>query len=406
MLTRLRVQGFKSLVDFAVSLPRLTVLFGPNASGKSNIIEAAQLLSSIGTSRTLSDAFAESVRGYPQEAFTLPKGGLAQLLSEPMAHLTVEADLAVEDEDYTYRVSVETRPGTGSLSVSEEYLRQHGYNRKPTIETEEGSIHLRDRHRGRPPVQEVGLNYSQLSDRRLGGSNFPPIERCRNEFEDWRVYYLDPRTAMRTAQPPAEVGDIGTSGELIAPYLHRLRIEYPKRFDAVRRTLRSLIPSMEDLSVDLDDKRGELDIQVQQDGCEYSSRIISEGTLRVLALCAISVNPWAGSLVAFEEPENGVHPRRLDLIAELLVSLATQQPRQVVVTTHSARFCGAVLGLTRDRPDDVAIMNVQKERGATRASAIDYAETLFEDEELREGLRSPTEDGVFEGLLLRGMLDD
>ncbi|MGC9319309.1 MAG: AAA family ATPase [Armatimonadota bacterium] len=405
MLTRFRARGFKSLVDLEVEFPRLTVLFGPNASGKSNIIEAAQLLSAMGTSRTLADAFGEAVRGYPVEAFTLPGEGLPALLAEPHARLSIEAQLAVDADEYTYRVGVETRPAAGNLKVCDEFLLRHGYNRAPRIEVDDGQVYVRAEHRGRPAGEPLG-NYTKLSDRRLSGSSHRTIERCRAEFEDWRVYYLDPRTAMREAHPPAEVRDIGATGAQIAPYLHRLSIEEPQRFDAVRRTLRALIPSIEDLTVDLDDKRGELDIQICQEGCEYSSRIISEGTLRVLALCAIAVNPWAGSLVAFEEPENGVHPRRLELIAELLVSLASEQDRQVIVTTHSARFCGAVLRLTRDRRDDCAVMSVGRQEGETRARPVEFADSLFEDSELLRELSSPTEDGVFEGLLLRGMLDE
>ncbi len=106
----------------------------------------------------------------------------------------------------------------------------------------------------------------------------------------------------------------------------------------MKRNIRSLIPSVEDLNVDLDEKRGTLDIRVRQNQAEFSSRIVSEGTLRVLALCAIAANPWARGLVAFEEPENGVHPRRPELIAELLASLAIDQQRRVSVTIHSGCF--------------------------------------------------------------------
>lgn len=56
MLTRLRVRGYKSLRDLEVSLPNLAVFFGPNAAGKSNLLDALQLLSKLGTSRTIEEA--------------------------------------------------------------------------------------------------------------------------------------------------------------------------------------------------------------------------------------------------------------------------------------------------------------------------------------------------------------
>ena len=85
MLKKLTVKGFKSLEDVAVEFPRMAVLFGPNAAGKSNLLDAVQALSRIGTSRTLSDALSEPIRGYPIEAFAFPAGGLAALLSQTTA---------------------------------------------------------------------------------------------------------------------------------------------------------------------------------------------------------------------------------------------------------------------------------------------------------------------------------
>ena len=95
VLGRLKVQGFKSLRSVEVIFPKLTVLFGPNAAGKSNVLDAIQLLSRLGTERTLMDAF-EEVRGYPAEAFSFPSGGLPQLLSpeSPKPELSIEADIA------------------------------------------------------------------------------------------------------------------------------------------------------------------------------------------------------------------------------------------------------------------------------------------------------------------------
>lgn len=59
MLKKLTVRDFKSLRDVTVELPRLAVLFGPNAAGKSNLLDAIQALSWIGNARTLFDALGE-----------------------------------------------------------------------------------------------------------------------------------------------------------------------------------------------------------------------------------------------------------------------------------------------------------------------------------------------------------
>jgi predicted ATPase len=415
LLRQLTVKQFKSLENVSIDLPRLTVLFGPNAAGKSNILDAIQALSRIGTSRTLSDALTEPIRGYPIEAFSFPPGGLPALLSSESARFTVGAGVWATRDYYQYRVTVEIQPGSGTLVVRDEYLTapRIGPGRKgaPVIEKVGDQLRIRRKSKPAKPRQEpVGLNYAILSDPRLGGVEYRAIERCRNELSGWRTYYLDPRVAMRSAKSPADVRDIGMMGEDIAPFLYRLRAENPKNFEAVKRTLRSLIPSVEELTVDLDKRRGTLDIQIRQGGIDFSSRIISEGTLRVLALCSIAVNPIGGSLLAFEEPENGVHPRRLELIAQLLTSLALRPGRQVIVTTHSPLFCDAILRVARSHPFgivyDTALLNVKRGREGTAVTKFNVKGPLFKDSEIASALTSENEDGLFESLILRGLLDE
>jgi predicted ATPase len=413
MLRRINATGFKSLGEVDVELPRMTVLFGPNAAGKSNLLDAVQALSRIGTSRTLSDALSEPIRGYPIEAFAFPPGGLPELLSVRAVHFTVEADLAVgedQKEHCRYRAAVEIQPGSGRLAVKDEYLATLNAKGEPkgvpAIEVVSGKLRLRRRSQpGKPRYEDLGQNYTVLSDRRLGGAEYRTIELTRSELFGWRTYYLDPRVAMRAARPPADVRDIGLLGEDIAPFLYRLQAESPKYFEMARRTLRSLIPSVENLAVDLDKRRGTLDIQIRQSGIDFSSRIVSEGTLRVLALCAIAVNPWSGSLLAFEEPENGVHPRRLELIAQLLLSLAIEQGKQLIVTTHSPLFCDAVLKEARSQPREIALFNVRHTEKGTTVSRFDVTGPLFKNHEVARALTSGTEDGLFEGLMMRGMID-
>ena len=123
-----------------------------------------------------------------------------------------------------------------------------------------------------------------------------------------------------------------------------------------------------------------LELWVRQAGIEYSSRILSEGTLRVLALCAMAVNPWGGSLVALEEPENGVHPRQIDLIAQLLFSLTEQYQRQVVVTTHSPLFVDAILKVKREaESSDIGLFSVRLTAQGTVVKPFDVTGQLFRE---------------------------
>lgn len=416
MLRKLVIRNFKSLHDVEVNFPSLTVLFGPNAAGKSNLLDAIQALSRIGTCRTLSDALSDPIRGRAVETFEFPSGGLPGLLSQPTVSFELAARMDTEKEVFDYRIVVAVQTGSGALSVMDEYLallnKRYEPKGNPCIEKvqrPDGKFELRIRRKSKPAkprTEPVGLNYSLLSDPRLSGPEYRSIEKCRNDLIGWRVYYLDPRTAMRTEKSPADVRDIGVFGEDIAPFLYRLRGEKEKYFEAVVRTLRTLIPSVEYLTIDLDKRRGTLDILVRQGATDFSSRIVSEGTLRVLALCSIAVNPWGGNLIAFEEPENGVHPRRLELIAELLTSLALVQKKQVVVTTHSPLFCMHILKRRKEHPEDIALFRTRRGKQGTEILPFAAIGPLFDGPNVDDALAEESEDGLPASSILRGLLDE
>ena len=416
MLTKLTVRNFKSLDDVTVELPRLAVLFGPNAAGKSNLLDAIQALSWMGNARTLLDALGGPlpVRGLSFEAFSFPPEGLPALLQKQSARFTLEADLSTEDGKYRYRIEPEIDFRSGRLSVADEYLAQLGVagnpKGKPAIErVNPSTLRIRRKGSASPPRREpIGLNHSILSDLSLGGKSYPWLDQVRMELYRWRIYYLEPRMVMRVEEPPADVPDIGVHGQYIAPFLYKLQAEYPKHFNAVSRTLRSIVPGIEKLTVELDEKRGTLNLLIRQSGIDYSSRVLSEGTLRILALCAIAVNPWENSLLALEEPENGVHPRRLELIAQLLLSLTKQPGRQVIVTTHSPLFADAILKAKRESssPDDIGLFNVRRIQRSTVVEPFNVTGPLFKDMEIAAALADDMDDGVFESLLLRGLIDE
>jgi len=77
-----------------VELAPFTVVFGPKAAGKSNLLEAMLLLARLVGERTLTEAFAEGIRGYPLEAFSLPPEGMEALLLQPRPTIRLEAEMS------------------------------------------------------------------------------------------------------------------------------------------------------------------------------------------------------------------------------------------------------------------------------------------------------------------------
>src|SRR5438552_4493145 len=93
MLKRVKIQGYKSLANVEVQLQPLSVLFGPNASGKSNFLDALQLLARVANSRILKDAFEPPYRGTSLESFTFGPHGITDLLTQEKVSFSIEVDV-------------------------------------------------------------------------------------------------------------------------------------------------------------------------------------------------------------------------------------------------------------------------------------------------------------------------
>lgn len=419
MLRRLHARGFKSLRDVDVALAPLVVVFGPNAAGKSNLLESLVLLSRLVVERTLADAFDSGIRGYPLEAFTLEGSGVADMVARPSTSLSLAAELeGAAGERLEYRVGVEIRPQSGELGLVDERLcrltskgRPAGNPAVERVDTDQGPrIRIRRKDKqGHPQEERLGLGHTIVSNLQYSGSDrYPDFDGLRAEVGAWRVVYLDPREAMRRSQPPREVEDIGERGELLVPFLHRLSANpaWRKDFDAIVRAARAVIPSIEAIRTELVGARGEIDLSVKQDGVWMSSRVVSEGTLRVIALCAMAASPFPTGLIAFEEPENGVHPSRIVVVTRLLASAARR--RQVVITTHSPLVVGEVVRLIRSgelAAGDVKLLQCSGGPDGTAVRAFDPAGPLFENDELRKALVAAEDAAVIQEALVRGWLD-
>ena len=373
MLKRIHIRGYKSLEDVEVCLSQLVVLFGPNAAGKSNLLDALQLLSKLGTSRTLKEAFDPPYRGKPLESFTIGQKGIKGLLEQERLSFSIEADLSLSDavveavnrqilemrrphgegqskersklparvreRDLRYRIEVEMLPRSGLLRVADEYLAalnskgEPTGKRKPFLERQGERIHLRHEGQAHPTYYDRYLDHSILSMPHYP-PHYPHLAAARRELESWLFFYFEPRERMRAANPVKEVRHIGLMGEELAAFLNTMKATDERQFRGVEKALHALMPNIDGIEVEVSDL-GEVELRLKEGGVAIPARVLSEGTLRMLGLLALTGVDDAPALVGFEEPENGVHPRRIQLIAELLKTQDTLQQTQYIVTTHS-----------------------------------------------------------------------
>ncbi len=435
MLTRIHIQGYKSLKNVEVRLSELSVLFGPNAAGKSNFLDCLQLLSKLATSRTIKEAFDPPYRGKPLESFTFGKQGIKGALEKERLSFSIEVDVrlsdalvdavnrqiremrrsgppegetagetktvdAVRERNLRYRIEVEMLPKSGILRVADEYLAalnsqgEPTGKRKPFLSREGDRLHLRLEGQAHPSYYERYLDHSVLSLPHYP-PHYPHLVAMRRELENWLFFYFEPRERMRSANPVKEVRHIGLMGEELASFLNTLKALDERQFHAVEKALRTILPNMQGISVEVSNL-GEVELALIENGIPVPARILSEGTLRILGLLSLAGAREQPSLIGFEEPENGIHPRRIQLVAELLKTRAASGETQYIVTTHSP--------LLPDLVSDESLFVCKRIEGETRIEPFSAWGALAKRGEVDRALMEAEELTISERML-RGDFD-
>jgi predicted ATPase len=184
-----------------------------------------------------------------------------------------------------------------------------------------------------PTYHERYLDHCILS-MPLYPPHYPHLVAVRQELASWFFFYFEPRERMRAPSPVKEVRHIGLMGEELASFLNTLKVLDPLQFRAVEKSLRMIVPSVTGIEASVNNL-GQTELGLLEGNTPIPASVLSEGTLRVLGLLALGGVKDAPALLGFEEPENGVHPRRIRMIAELLKTRAISGETQLIVTTHS-----------------------------------------------------------------------
>lgn len=397
MLTRLKVNGFKNLVNVDVRFGPFTCIAGANGVGKSNLFDSIMFLSALAT-KPLLDA-AKSVRDeegrtsdvrslfhrvgddYAKEMsfeveMIVPQTGIDDLGQEGKASITFLRYLL----RLGYRENREQKSQEGLEILQEElkHINRGDANKNllfktsltwrasaisgerrggPFISTEgEGKERIIKLHQdggssGKPrSILATNLPRTVLSSTNAAES--PTVLVAKREMQSWQLLQLEP-AALRKPDEFSAPTKLGANGAHLASTLHHLP-EIRKSgaqkdalgiYAHVANRLADLIDDVNSISVDSDEKRELLTVEVTgRDGTPHSARSLSDGTLRFLALAVLEMDPEATGIICLEEPENGIHPERIPAMLELLQDIAmdVDEPvgsdnplRQVIINTHS-----------------------------------------------------------------------
>ena len=359
-IRRLEMRGLLSFPPDmpAFELQDLNVLIGPNGSGKSNVIEAIELL------RATPTDFAGAIRD---------GGGAAEWLWKGEAATNV-ANIEIETGDQPvsltnppelplrYRlefVTANTRVEVSDEAIEETAPREAGMNSPyfyyrfqqghPVINIRERS----DSRHGKTTSRRL-QRHDLLPDQSVlaqikDPDRYPELTWLGRQFghiqmlRDWTIGRY---TAPRKAQP-ADLPEDRLLPDCANLALILNKIEHDQVWSEFNRLLRRFFPRFERMSTKV--SGGTIQFYLHEAG--FNSPVpatrLSDGTIRFVALLATLLTPSPPPLVCIDEPELGLHPDAVSLVADLMIEASERT--QLIVATHSDALVSALVHAGRRR---------------------------------------------------------
>ena len=382
-LEKVHIKNYRSLRNVTLPLKPLTVLVGPNASGKSNTLRALQLFKWILSSET-PPTTSDFIRDW------VWAGGAD--------HITYELHAKVKKTPAQYKLAFKTKDE--NLSIDEKL----SVNNVNAISIQNGKGLVRDEN----GANETMYRANKLALRSAGDYGNKPITGALAEFiREWEFYDVQPdHIRTNSNRFPSDAKDIQESLKL-----NRYGVNVPdilwNWYENTQEDFRYVSESLS-LSTNINIDYHKIDEEFQLCLLEgYKEPIpfisASDGTLRLLTYHILLNLPELPPLIAIEEPERSLHPGALTDIAYVLKRLAERT--QVIITTHSSQLLDNFkseslsnsLGvlLLRNRPGlGTEVLNIEEIRDKRESLAgwmadFGIGSAVFDSELLQDLMEEP-----------------
>jgi len=343
----IEISGYRPFSGFAASPGPLTVLIGANASGKSSLFDALRLLS------------YAAQNPLPPEID--PRLGASVALFHAGGPERIELLVRTQLEGRPLRYEVSIQGPVGTPRIARELLAS-------VAGPEEGEPHaFLDFHQGTGRVSasddairtpQWTLPPNELALRRALSPDLGVPAQFLAFVSSWRFYGAIDVSPQAAARRPSYVDEFAVpadDGSNLSMVLSSLFLQYPEAWQELETALRTAIPGFESISVKPRGAKGMVIGVWRERGVkdELTLADLSDGTLRLLWWLALAFSPHLPPLVCIDEPELGLHPRVLPVLAGAFKIASSRA--QFLIATHSPHF------LSQFDLEDIAVM--RKEEG-------------------------------------------
>lgn len=352
-LKNITIQGYRPFSAFHANVGSLEVLVGANGSGKSSMFEFLRFLRDSVHQEIPPEIIAGSIG---QQIFHVP--GPEKLSWSLEIDNGKRVDLLYEGE---------LMGPVGQTKVSFERV-QSAKPYGPQYSTPYIFMDIRGRQGVvQDPAlkkfrkQEISLKRpNQLALSIMTNPALSTLYELREYISEWRFYssFNIANHKIRKSVPIEQYPVLHEDAGNLSSVLHFLMTEHRKAFDEMEQYIRLVVPGFQSLSVKARGGPGEVIAFWREDGVEgeLSLADLSDGILRLLCWAVICVHPNPPTLICIDEPDQGVHPRTLPVLASLFAKAADRT--QIFLSTHASFF------LLQFELSQLAIL--RKEQGSAR----------------------------------------
>lgn len=313
-LRKIQVKGFKSIASAELMLGDLNVVIGANGSGKSNLIGVFRLLE-----RVLSHNLQTFVASEPDRLLHHGRK-ITPALS---------VDLAFDQNAYGFTLKAQQ----DTLIFDEERVKYSGYW-----------------NYGEPIAR--GHKESQLEEAAASYKNKIP-EYVFPKVRNLVVYHFHDTSDSSPAKQTADVEDnrqLRRDAGNLPAYLFWLKERHPVQFRHIEEHIRLVAPFFNRFVLEplkLNERKIKLEWRQKGSDAYFDAFSLSDGTLRFICLATLLLQPSPPALILLDEPELGLHPFAIRVLAEMFEAVARRA--QVLVATQSVTL------LNHIAPSDVIV---------------------------------------------------
>lgn len=362
MLSSITLIDFKSFGHAELPLGPLTVLIGANAAGKSNAIEGLRLLSWMAQGQKLG-----TIQYLVQSADRVVRGRIEDLSRKE----TSVFGLGCKTDDPQWNeleIAIEIR--NGELHIREERIKSrhtvvplYVLDQPSTGKNTDVGVAYNNFAKGgiKPHVRisDQMAIFSQfdspflfMASNKVAQATIPKITKKYSQLLS-NILFLDPNPAkMREYSFVSEHRMFGDGSNLSSTLLQLWGEDLlaDEKNDENRQDILGFIQSLPEQDIEglgfLSGPRGEVMVTLTESfggrHIEYDASLLSDGTLRVLAIAAAMLSAPEGGIVVIEEIDNGVHPSRAHHLLERIRYLAEKRKLRVVLSTHNPALLDAL----------------------------------------------------------------